>query len=294
MDIQFLKMNITNKKLLIVSHDAGGAEILSSYLIAKKIKGDFILSGPAKKIFKEKNLSKNLINKSPKIFDYDAVITSTSINNKSEILTINKAKKKSILTISFLDHWTNYKRRFLYKKNYIFPDIIVTHDLQSYNLAKLYFKKNNIKIKKEKNFYFNKIKNLGKIKKKENFVVLLPSNYDRVRKKIDHRILQYLVDFFLSKKKFNKYKIIIKPHPSESIKKYKEIQKYSKNHYNKEVLLKNYNLTQLLKFAKYVAGSDTMGLVVGKLLKCKTINLLIKKKTDLPSKYIDTSLNFKF
>ena len=71
MDIQFLKMNITNKKLLIVSHDAGGAEILSSYLIEKKIKGDFILSGPAKKIFKEKNLSKNLINKSPKIFDYE-------------------------------------------------------------------------------------------------------------------------------------------------------------------------------------------------------------------------------
>ena len=50
-----------NKKIIVFSHDAGGAQILSSYLFSKNIKVYGICKGPALKIFQEKNIKvKNL------------------------------------------------------------------------------------------------------------------------------------------------------------------------------------------------------------------------------------------
>ena len=42
---------------LVISHHPGGAELISNYINSKKIKCEFLLSGPSKKIFK-KNLKK--------------------------------------------------------------------------------------------------------------------------------------------------------------------------------------------------------------------------------------------
>jgi len=37
--------------IAIISHDAGGAELLSSFIVANELTGKFLLSGPAIKIF---------------------------------------------------------------------------------------------------------------------------------------------------------------------------------------------------------------------------------------------------
>ena len=38
---------------LVISHHPGGAELISNYINSKKIKCEFLLSGPSKKIFKK-------------------------------------------------------------------------------------------------------------------------------------------------------------------------------------------------------------------------------------------------
>ena len=45
---------IKKKKIIVFSHDAGGAQILSSYLLSKNINTVYgICKGPAREIFKE-------------------------------------------------------------------------------------------------------------------------------------------------------------------------------------------------------------------------------------------------
>ena len=47
-----IQNNIIKKKILgVISNDAGGAELISSWLMNKKNYCNFSLSGPAKKIF---------------------------------------------------------------------------------------------------------------------------------------------------------------------------------------------------------------------------------------------------
>ena len=141
----------------ISSHDAGGAELLSEYVANNKNNYLFFISGPALSIFKKKikNFKNSKFKKCYK--KIEKVITSTGWATKKELKLINNCKKKSIKVCAYLDHWVNYKERFLLNKKLILPDEIWVSDNLAYNLAKKIFKKKVI-IKKIKNFYFDKAK----------------------------------------------------------------------------------------------------------------------------------------
>ena len=98
--------------ILIVCHDAGGAEIVSNYIKNKKNdKYIFCIKGPAIKIFK-RNI-KNFKNNS-QIKDYSKInklIIGTSIKSKLELRYLNKANQLKIYTQCFLDHWVYYKKK---------------------------------------------------------------------------------------------------------------------------------------------------------------------------------------
>ena len=119
-----------NKKITsIVSNDAGAAEIISSFIKNNNDEYVFVLSGPAKKIFKRK------IKKKIKILDLESaarisnrLICGTSGKSKIEVKAIDKFKKKNYETIAIVEHWTNYKIRFKLKKKLILPDKIWVFD----------------------------------------------------------------------------------------------------------------------------------------------------------------------
>ena len=102
--------------ILIVSHDAGGAQVLSSYV--KQFPNhnyQFILSGPAQHIFKEKikNLTQSPQHKLKDLLcAQDQVLTSTSWSSNLEKHALQLAKRYGIFSISILDHWVNYASRF--------------------------------------------------------------------------------------------------------------------------------------------------------------------------------------
>ena len=285
------KLNVIKKlQILVVSHDAGGAQILSSYIKKKNINCHYLLSGPAIEIFRSKLKDINKHKKKTKK-KFNLLITGTSYKNKSEVKYLKMAREKGIYSISFLDSWVNYKRRFkLFNKHY-YPDEMIVYDKESLKIAKKAFKK-KAKITKINNPYLSsfKIKNT----KKNNYLVYLSSNFDLTKKiNISDKILfiNFLKKIDTYIKNQNIKKIIIKNHPGEKSNKYNFIKKIKTNGFRLEKAKKNQKLEDLLKNSKHVAGFETMGLVVGKLLKNFVINLKFKGyKSSIPKKYIDKYL----
>ena len=105
-------MNLNRfRKKLIIAKDAGAANMIYSYLKSKNQTFYCYLKHPADKIFNQRNFIrlKNIKN----LKQYDLLITGTSVKNKLELISIVSAKNLGIYSVTFLDHWTNYKKRFL-------------------------------------------------------------------------------------------------------------------------------------------------------------------------------------
>ena len=279
---------LLKKKILIVSNDAGGAEIISHYIKNFKLKCRYFLKGPAIKIFQKKIPNLKLI-KNIKIKDYDLVITGTSLNNNLEYNIIKLSKENKIKVISFLDHWVNYISRFKRRNTICLPDEIIVGDKDAKIIALKVFKKTKITFCK--NYYFESFRENKNLQKKSQNILYVSSNIDSIKKKkiTDKKILAKIIDKLI-KNEFGKIqKLIIRKHPSENFKKFNylkllkckfEIQ-YDKNLY----------LNDSLKKTNFIIGMNSMALVAAKINGLKTINLYIDKKTNtLPLKYIDRNI----
>ena len=280
-----LKNIIKNKKILLVCFDAGGADVISSWLYISKYKNfNSFLAGPSVKIFKSKLKKINQINKLL-LVKYDLVITGTSLKSSHETQIIKKAKKLNIPVISFMDHWVNYKKRFLRNKKYYLPDIFIVQDSCAKKIAQNAFKSKKIIL--EKNFrkiYFNSLfKNNFKKKDDKNFLYF-SSNYDVVKKKTDFSIINRFVNY-LEKSKIKNYKIFIRNHPSEKSNKYNKIidnKKYFKDN-SKSVYecISNYN---------NFFASESMALVYAKYGKKNVYNLRTKGIEKIPGEILKKNL----
>ena len=271
-----------NKKITsIVSNDAGAAEIISSYVKNNNNKYVFVLSGPARKIFKRKikKKIKNLdLNSAEKISN--KLICGTSGKSKIEVKAIEKFKKNNKKTIAIVEHWTNYKTRFLYNKNLVLPDKIWVFDRYAKEKIEKIIK---TKIVLKKNYYFSEIKNqnnkikVNKIKK--NFINILyvsePISEIKNKRIVNYKLskeyktLKYFFDNieYITKKKYN---IIFRPHPLEKNNKYKWIKTFIKD----IRISKNKLLIQDIMKSDIVIGRQTMALVVALKSKKKVISCI--------------------
>ena len=281
-----LKNLLINKKILTVSHDIGGANIIKSYLEHHNIKSRFYLKGPALNIFKKKTRSSLLNN----IKNADVVITGTGWKTNIEYDAIKISKKLNKICITFLDHWTNYKKRFIRDGLLVYPSIIVVFDHQSeLNIKKIFTRK--IKIFRVKNFYFsNFIKKIKYKKVLRKSILYLSSNYDdALKKNIDLILLNKFIKKINKSKKFKNFNIDIKPHPTENFIKYLE---YKKNNFQIRKIITNKSLEQVISKYSIAAGTETSSLFLAKLCKLKTINNIygVPIKRSLPSKYITLNI----
>lgn len=120
----------------IVCHDAGGAEILSSFCRQNPDNYLFVLEGPAKAIFESKLGKVHSDSLDFVVSNVEEVYTGTSgqANLEREALQLSKIRK--IPTKSFIDHWINYQNRFqLADGTTILPETIVVGDEIACNLA---------------------------------------------------------------------------------------------------------------------------------------------------------------
>lgn len=261
------------KKIAVICHDAGGAELISSWLEHNRRDFFVYLDGPAKKIFKKKFNNLKFVSLNDIYQSFDEVLLGSSWQSNLEKHVINKCVKMQIKTIVFLDHWVNYMERFLYNGKVTVPDEIWVSDKYAYKIAYALFE--NSKIILKKNYYLNheveKTKNLSSNKNyfpcalyvcepiKEH--ALKQSGNSREWGYEENDALKYFIDN-LSVLDKAVQKIIIRPHPSESIKKYDWVLNY------KQVKIPIFiggkkSLCEEISESQVIIGCESMAMVIG-------------------------------
>ena len=285
-----------NKNIGIVSNDAGGANIILSWLKSQKKDFRTYLSGPAVKIFSKYNNKKNKKKSLKELFkDSDFIITGSGWQSNLEFNAIKKAKYENKKVITFLDGWTHYRERFIRKSLLVLPDELWVTDKYAFQLAKKNLKEIK-KIKIVSNPYFKEINlKLKKLKKKKfkSINILYATEPISVNKNFNIKCNYTEFDalkFFLkninkiTKKKINK--ITIRIHPSEKKNKYNFLIKEFKN-----LLIqvsKNKYLYRDILENNWIVGCNTTPMIVGLINKKKVFSSIPtnSKKSTFPFKGI--------
>ncbi len=122
-----------------VAHDAGGAEIVSSYVRQNPGEWIFSLGGPAQAIFERKLGTVVSTPLEAAIGQGDWVLTGTGWQSDLEWRALDLARSSSKKSVAFLDHWTNYKVRFRRDDVVHLPDEIWVGDSYAESAAKAVF-----------------------------------------------------------------------------------------------------------------------------------------------------------
>ena len=108
---------------LVVCHDAGGAEIVSSWL-RRHGDADYacVLEGPARHVFERKLGAVPETSLAQGIVDADSLLCGTSWQSTLEFEAIGAARRRGLPSAAFLDHWINYTERFQHEGETRLPD----------------------------------------------------------------------------------------------------------------------------------------------------------------------------
>mgnify|MGYP006097151099 FL=1 len=266
-------------KILMVSNDPAGAELLSSWA-RLNVKHDysFVLGLPAEKIFKRKIQSlMNILSHDfeSKIQDYDCVMTGTSQTSNLEKRAIAWSKKYNVKVISILDYWVNYATRFFIDGSMVFPDEVWVMDKYALLNAKKELLGANILL--HKNPYIEEII-LKKIPKSNSesrnniLYVCQPFNEDNLTD-ID------AIDYFFSrilKHESQLIKIRLRLHPLEVREKYECLLKKYKDSFEIS-LTSDVPLSDDLNWAGSVVGMHAQALAVSVAFGLKTFHCIPPK-----------------
>lgn len=222
--------------LAVVSHDAGGAEVVSSYVLLHKPKCLFVLDGPAQAIFKRKLGSIEICGLHEAVNTATSIFCGTSWQSDLEFQAIRMAKAINKHSVVFLDHWVNYRDRFVRLGETCLPDKILVGDSTARDIALRCLAE--VPIELVENPYFKEIKralvveNSARPVKSSNFELSILYVCEPIR---DHGLLRfdnatymgYVEDdalrYFLSNvgSVGSQIKnILIRPHPMEAAGKY--------------------------------------------------------------------------
>jgi len=253
----------------IVSHDAGGAEILSSFALNYKNDISYVLDGPAIQIFNRKLGEIEIQDLEKAISNSDWVLTGTSWASTIELNAIEISRKYNKKVISYLDHWVNYTERFLRGNKTILPDEIWVGDHYAFKLATNLFV--GLKIVEQINPYIIDIRNsLIQVERfkvdKQILYVCEPIREHALLKFGNERHWGYTEEdalrWFLNNfhKEFSNKTIKIRPHPSESPDKYN----WAFEEYGKVIKFsKGTTLLEDIAESFMVVGCESMAMVIG-------------------------------
>lgn len=144
-------------RVAIVSHDAGGAEILSSWLRRSDDLCSVVLEGPAIGIFARKCIGAERLALAEAVTKCDWILCGTGWASDLERQAIKLGKQHGKKTVAFLDHWVNYNERFQeVDGSVILPDEIWVGDEQAQRIAEEAFP--NISVKLQINPYFEDLR----------------------------------------------------------------------------------------------------------------------------------------
>ena len=114
--------------LAIVSHDAGAAEVLSSYVRRNRPECVLSLAGPARAIFERKVGRVSVIGLRDALEQAECLLCGSSWQSDLELEAIRLARSVGKKSAAFVDHWTNYRERFTRSGVTTLPDEVWVGD----------------------------------------------------------------------------------------------------------------------------------------------------------------------
>ena len=274
-------------KYLVVSHDAGGAEIVSSWVNQNpQNQYRFILAGPAVSIFERKSIG--IKNESSKklgqlVMCSDFVLTGSSQSSTLEKKAIIIAKELGTPVATFLDYWYGYKERFVYQGKTTLPDEIWVGDKYALDLARTTFPQTEIVF--HDNPYLQEIlREKQKIdlraNKKGLRILYLCQPYSEEYKDRNGQV-NYVTDIsaveYFLQNVFNHLpdtvEVRFRLHPTENEDKYIDIIQ-SFNNSIKITVSKNHSLVEDCVWADWAVGMHAMALVVALTVGSKVFHCI--------------------
>ncbi|MDE2427262.1 MAG: hypothetical protein KGM99_00945 [Burkholderiales bacterium] len=255
-----------------IAHDAGGAEVVSSWLKHASERFSLTAEGPANLIFDSKFESLNRLELKLAIENCDWVLCGTSWDSTLELEGIKLARQLGKKSVAFLDHWSNYLDRFSDQGSLCLPNEIWVGDNYAYDILNKCLPEIEKKI--VKNFYLEDLKS-----KVQSFSKLGDTNTINLlyvcEPIAEHAKKAYgnenhwgytetdAISYFFEHvgKIYNRIdSIVIRPHPSESRSKYDWIKSnadYSVNIGGEKSLIEE------IADSTAVFGCESMAMVVG-------------------------------
>ena len=270
-------MNLSRLHVAVVCHDAGGSEIVSSLSRRLKLDCKYSLSGPALPIFQKK--IEGIVNQSiaNALDGVDILICGTSSPSTYELEAISLARSRGIRSVAILDHWINYRDRFLRFEQLTIPNEIWVVDKFAEQLASSVFPKVSVKLI-ENPYKEDCLERLTEVKNQlpsdfekggssRVLYVTEPTSEHAERKYGDARYWGYTeqdaIKYLFENIKIiapDALKIIIRPHPSEISSKYE----FALSSLGLEVVItKEHELIYEIARADVIAGCNSMAMLVG-------------------------------
>lgn len=312
--ICFISVNflMQNKQEIVgvICHDAGGAEIVSSYILLNNIKAKYCLKGPAIRVFKRKfgtiknNSLIDIVNES------SWLLSGTSWQSNLEYNAIRESIKQDKRIVVFLEHWINYPERFERNGITLLPDEIWVGDVYAKNIAEGCFENTNIELKD--NPYLSEVrKSLSRFKPKKEMEAKYSALY--VCENISsHMLLKYKDENYLGYTEHDSLKlfldnidkinknidtIVLRPHPSDSNpqEKYNWIERHPAYKLYDVQFSKEESLLQDIVDCDIVVGAESMAMVVGMTAEKRVVSSIPKegRKCVLPFPEIEHILKIK-
>jgi hypothetical protein len=271
------------KNVIVVVHDAGGAEVIGAYVRKNPKHEHFICygAGPSKKVFARLHLpirpvGGGSVRELARILQRHAdvkyaLIASPGWMSKTEINAIQAAKRVGLKTIVYMDSWLDGRKRFGYpKKNWErrLPDAFWSGDRYGLAQLKKYFL--DIPVRLEPNQYFaDKIRLFRAIKRTVNKpeAILFTSTTGGD----SHRLLEALLRQRAEAKRPTRLRIRF--HPADARDRYDVlIQKFARRVHVEKSHEKD--LVNDLVHARVVIGAETMALAIAALCRIRTISFV--------------------
>lgn len=269
----------------VVAHDAGGAEIISSYLRQNKLEFVACLEGPAVSVFHRKFGDLENLPLDDVIAKAQWLLCGTSFPADLEWRAMEAAQQAGKRCVAVLDHWVNYRQRFVRNGEWHFPDRVWVGDAVAEKIARETLPE--LVIKLVPNAYFIDVQNelaaLPKTQLASGIGVRILYVSQPVRRANDasandtppcgyteEEALRYFlshVDIFGE----NISKIIIRSHPREA----PDAYAWATKEFDRPIIIDNDStLVEQVSESDIVVGCATMAMVVGLIANKRVISCI--------------------
>lgn len=260
--------------IALVAHDAGGAEFLSSYARRHKLDARYAVAGPARQVFERKLGTISIVSPEDALDECSELLCGTGWQTDIEFSAIKWARSLGKRAVAVLDHWINYRERFVRGEETCWPDEIWVTDEYALAEARRCFP--GLSIRLQPNLYLDELVQEIEMRPVGDDAVLYALEPVHAAWAIEREGEFQALDYFVANLgKLGIAKdtpIRLRPHPSDPPGKYAE---WLSAQCGLDVALDlPGSLSEAVSRASWVVGCETHAMVVGLASGRKVVSTL--------------------